>query len=600
MPKHFPRRFSLQVILAATLALAGTSNPTIALSGTDEVDLNSLSGIYLAARIADASRDFESAGAFYRAAFESDPENVFLLDRSLVLTVAEGRIDDAKAFADQLAKKVPSNHAAKLLQSVASLRGKKFAQAISQYNKASGSVLNDLSKALVIAWAEFGRGEVDKAIEVLDAAAGQPWYPIYTNLHGGYILVAADRSSDALPRFEAAYKQNRNAVLLADAYARALHQAGKPEEARSIVDDFLLRFPENPLMRKTAAAMDAGDPLPALVRKPAEGVAAALADIGLIVGQEGGLETSAFYYRLSLFLEPHLAGGLSAMSFGNVLEANDRNEEAIEIYSAVKANAPFRKPALLRAAISLNRLDRIDEAEAAFNEVLESNGEDVQVLIAYGNMLRGRERYDEASRVYSRAIGQLEQPIRLDWSLFYSRGITYERTDRWQSAEADFQSALELFPDQPLVLNYLGYSWVDMGINLEPALEMIRKAVELRPNDGYIVDSLGWAYYRLGRFDDAVVELERAVSLRASDPIINDHLGDAYWKVGRVLEAQFQWRHARDLGAKDEELERINKKIELQTLIEEDELPAEEKRGGLAGDKALKAALPDAGGSRPL
>ncbi len=594
------RRLSLRLVLTAALLSAGISRPAIATSGAEDIDLNSLSGIYLAARIADASRDFKSAGAFYRAAFRSDPDNVFLLDRSLVLTVAEGRIDDAKPFAEQLAKKMPGNHAARLVQSVTGLRGKKYAEAISQYGKASGSVLNDLSKALVTAWAEFGRGEVDKAIEILDAAAGQPWYPIYTNLHSGYILVAAGRATDALPRFEAAYKQNRNAALLVEAYSRALYQSGKQEEASSIVKDYQLRFPDNPLVNRTADAMEAGDALSAVIRTPSEGVAAALADIGQIVGQEGGLETSAFFYRLALYLEPQLAGGLAAISFGNILETNNRNEEAIEVYEAIENDAAYRKPAVLRAAISLNRLDRMDDAEAAFKEALEGSGEDIQVLIAYGNMLRGRERYGEASTIYSRAISRLDSPIRQDWSLYYSRGITYERTDRWQNAETDFHKALELFPDQPLVLNYLGYSWVDMGINLEPALEMIRKAVQLRPNDGYIVDSLGWAYYRLGRFDDAVVELERAVSLRASDPIINDHLGDAYWKVGRILEAQFQWRHARDLGAEDEELERINRKIELQTLIEEDDLPAGEKRGDIVDEKIRNAVLASSLRGRPL
>ncbi len=596
MPKNLPVLSIAKSLLAASSLIAGLANPVLAVSAEDDIDLNSLSGIYLAARIADAGKDFKSAGAFYRAAFKTDPDNIFLLDRTLVLTVAEGRVKDASPFADQLARKVPNNHAAKLLQAVTSLRGKKFAEVVTQYEKASGSVLNDLSKALIIGWAEFGRGEVDKAVAVLAAADSQPWYSVYTDLHSGYILAAAGRSADSLSRFEAAYKQNRNAVLLADGYARALQNAGKTAEAQDIVNDFMQRFPDNPLMKKTAVDMKAGKALPANIRTPMEGAAAALSDIGLIIGQEGSLETSAFFYQLSLYLEPQLAGGLSAMSFGNVLEASNRNDEAIAIYSTVGERAAYRKPALLRAAISMNRLDRVDEAETAFKEVLANGdkGED-QALTAYANMLRGRERYKEASELYGRAIAQIGEQTQQDWTLYYSRGITYERTDQWPKAEADFKTALEVYPDQPLVLNYLGYSWVDMGIQLEPALDMIRKAVELRPNDGYIVDSLGWAYYRLGRYEDAVTELERAVSLRASDPIINDHLGDAYWKVGRILEAQFQWRHARDLGAENEELVRINKKIELQTLIEDK--PAEEKRGDLGSETILNAALPSQAGA---
>ena len=121
-------------------------------------------------------------------------------------------------------------------------------------------------------------------------------------------------------------------------------------------------------------------------------------------------------------------------------------------------------------------------------------------------------------------------------------------------AEADMKKALELFPDQPLVLNYLGYSWIDQGVHLEEGMNMIRRAVEQRPDDGYIVDSLGWAYFRTGNYEEAVKNLERAVELKADDPTINDHLGDAYWRVGRTLEAHFQWSHAKDFNPDKDEL----------------------------------------------
>jgi Flp pilus assembly protein TadD len=299
-----------------------------------------------------------------------------------------------------------------------------------------------------------------------------------------------------------------------------------------------------------------------------QGAAEALAGIGAAVGQEGGLEVALLYLRLALRLEPDTAGGLAALTLGSLLDQSDQGEAAIEVFESIAPDAPFRGHGQLRAALTLDRMDRTAEAEKAFKEAAQRNPDDVQVFVSYGNMLRGRERYEEAAELYSQALSKIEKPERNDWSMFYFRGITYERTDRWENAEADFKKALELYPEQPLVLNYLGYSWVDKGMNLSEALEMIRKAVELRPNDGYIVDSLGWAYYRLGRWNDAVTELERAVSLRPDDPVINDHLGDAYWKAGRTLEAQFQWRHARDFGAEGKELERILKKIAEGRLIE--------------------------------
>jgi len=239
-------------------------------------------------------------------------------------------------------------------------------------------------------------------------------------------------------------------------------------------------------------------------------------------------------------------------------------------FESIAPDAPFRALGVLRAALALDRMERTEEAERAFQEALRRSSDDIQAYVSYANMLRGRERFEEAAKVYSEAINRIGTPGKSDWSLFYFRGIAHERTKEWDKAEADFRKALELFPDQPLVLNYLGYSLVDMGRNLEEGLEMIRKAVELRPEDGFIVDSLGWAYYRLGRFDEAVAELERAVSLQPGDPVIQDHLGDAYWKTGRTLESQFQWRHARDFGAEDEELELILKKIAEGRLIEKD------------------------------
>ena len=168
----------------------------------------------------------------------------------------------------------------------------------------------------------------------------------------------------------------------------------------------------------------------------------------------------------------------------------------------------------------------------------------------------------ESIASYTKATEVSGKPEKSLWSLYYYRGISYERDKQWPLAEADFKKSLQLYPEQPLVLNYLGYSWVDRGEHLEEALGMLRRATELRPNDGYIVDSLGWAHFKLGRYDEAVIELERAIDLKASDPVINDHLGDAYWKIGRKLEAKFQWNHARDLKPEPDDLKRILVKID--------------------------------------
>jgi tetratricopeptide (TPR) repeat protein len=554
----------------------------------DKIQFSSLSGAYLAARTADAGKDIDSAAAFYQAAHKADPDNLNLLERAIILTAASGDFDKALEFSERFVKDVSDSRVARLLRAIFAIRGKTYASAIGEVEKSSNGVLAKLTSALITAWAQYGQGDAGKALATIDAIDGETWYEPFKLLHGGYIAIAAGETDEGLKRLRQAFERDRNAVRIVQAYARALAQTGESGEAVTILEDFLTRFPDNALARANLAEIKVGDTVNAAVRTPSQGVAEILTGLGAAIGQEGGLELSAFYIRAGLFLEPDIAGGLAALTLANILDSNGLGEDAIVVLDSIDGDAPFRPLGMLRAAIALDRIERTEEAERAFKESISRDPDDVQTYIAYGNMLRGRERFSEASQVYSQAVKRIGTPARSNWTLFYFRGITHERSKQWDKAEADFKTALELFPDQPLVLNYLGYSWVDMGMNLEPALDMIRKAVELRPNDGYIVDSLGWAYYRLGRFEDATKELERAVSLRPDDPVINDHLGDAYWQTGRILEAQFQWRHARDLGAEAPELDLIEKKIEAGRLI----LP-DAKNGAPDKDDASLNEMPE-------
>ena len=238
-------------------------------------------------------------------------------------------------------------------------------------------------------------------------------------------------------------------------------------------------------------------------------------------------------------------------------------ELAIKIYERVPANSPLQRNAQIQLAINLDTLDRTDEAKASLEKLIADNPNDLEAIMALGNIQRGRKQFAECADAYRKGIDTLAKPEKSNWVIYYFRGICYERSKQWAKAEADLKKALELYPDQPHVLNYLGYSWVDQGINLDEGMQMIQRAVEQRADDGYIVDSLGWAYYRLGNYEEAVKHLERAVELKPEDPTINDHLGDAYWQVGRTLEAQFQWSHARDLKPEPEELVKIEAKLKI-------------------------------------
>jgi Flp pilus assembly protein TadD len=257
------------------------------------------------------------------------------------------------------------------------------------------------------------------------------------------------------------------------------------------------------------------------------------------------------YARAALHLRPGFDSAELLLS--EILGALERPAEAISAYRTIPPHSPLHWSMRLRVAANLDELDRNEEAVAELRAMAAERPERTDALMALGSLMRSKERWVEAVAAYDEAIARIAKPEERHWRALYARGIALERSKQWQRGEQDFLKALELRPDQPYVMNYLGYSWVDKGVNLDRALKMIERAVELRPNDGYIIDSLGWALYRMGKFEDSAEHLERAVELRPGDPTINDHLGDAYWRVGRRIEARFQWRRALALEPEEEE-----------------------------------------------
>ena len=271
--------------------------------------------------------------------------------------------------------------------------------------------------------------------------------------------------------------------------------------------------------------------------------------------------------RMALHLKPDFP--VMQILVADILESHGRLEKANQMYGDINPDSPFAWSARQSIAANLDELERTEEAIKQLNAMADAEPDLAEPLIKLGNIMSRRERFKEAVIAFDRAIERIGELTSKHWSLLYSRGIALERSKNWPRAEADFLKALEFKPEQPFVLNYLGYSWVDQGLHLDRAMDMIKRAVELRPSDGYIVDSLGWVLYRLGKYDEAVKEMERAVELRPEDPVINDHLGDTYWQVGRKLEARFQWRRALSLDPEDDLRSVIETKIK-KGLVKKD------------------------------
>jgi tetratricopeptide (TPR) repeat protein len=402
-------------------------------------------------------------------------------------------------------------------------------------------------------------GDFKNAVANIDKLQGPDWYAAFKDLHAGLMLDLAGQRRDAGARLKRAYEQDKNALRTVDAYARWLARNGDRKKALEIYAEFEKLLPNHPLIDAVVAEVEAARQPAALVRSAQAGAAEVLFGLGSALGRQGGEDIALVYLNLALYLDPDHP--LVLLSLGDLYETLKKPERAIETFARLPVGSPLKRSAEIQRALNLDQLERTEEARERLSSLVQKHPGDLETLTALGNVLRARKHYTDAIGVYSKAVAIVKAPARQHWTLFYFRGICYERAKQWPLAEKDFQKALELNPDQPQVLNYLGYSWVDQGINLEPGLDMIKKAVDLRPKDGYIVDSLGWAYYRLARYEDAVKELERAIELRPEDPTINDHLGDAYWKVGRELEARFQWSHARDLKPEPEDLVKIEAKL---------------------------------------
>jgi tetratricopeptide (TPR) repeat protein len=548
-------------------------------SGLDET-MMTFTGSYLAARSAALEQDMEAAETFLGRVLRSDPDNTELIERTFVLRVINGDVDGSLALAQRLLAKNADSGLPSLVTGVEQMKlgnfeiaEQHFKRSASRFSAPQAGPVAPLLSGLLTAWAQQGRGQTDAALATIDALTGPQWYPLFKDFHRAMIADITGRSDDAVNWMKSAFQPDRTTLRTVEGYARVMARHGEVALAKKALADFSTDAQEHPVVVALSAEIDSGKMPAPLAATPQQGAAEALYSIGAAITGEDNNDVAAIYIELALYLNP--SDDLAWITLGGIRRTSQNYQKAIAAYDKVDTASPLHDVAVVESSVSLDALEKPEEAVTALNELLQRDPTNVLAALALGDVHQRRKQYKEASEAYSIGIAAIERPVRSHWHFFYSRGITYERQKRWPEAEADFRKALELNPDQPQVLNYLGYSLVDQGLKLDEALGMIKKAVEQRPEDAYIVDSLGWAYYKLGRIDDAVRELERAVSLQPEDPVINDHLGDAYWKVGRKREALFQWAHARDLKPEEQELPKILAKLKggLDAVPEESTSP---------------------------
>jgi tetratricopeptide (TPR) repeat protein len=569
----FTARLVLSASLAVVCAAPAWAKTSIAVPTPFEVG-ESQSGNYLAALVANADRDTNAAATFFREALRADPRNPELLERAFAASLANGAMPDAFQLADRLVAKDPNNSLGRLTLAVKAIGENQFPAARQQLASGDAGRAHDVTTTLLTAWSFAGSGDLRHALDTLDRVHDAS-ISVFRDYHAGLIADFTGNAAEALKRFKAAYDGDKNTLRVADAYARFLDRHNDRDGARKVYEDFNKVIPHHPLVDSALADLAAGKTLEPLVHNAREGAAEVLYGLGGAGSKQGDELAALVYLRLALYLRPDHA--LAAVTVADLYEQLKQGAAAIDSYELVPIGSSMRESADIQAALTLDSLDRAGDAIARMQQIVANNPKDIEALSALGGLQRSAKKFDDAITTYSKAIDLVGTPDRSNWTLFYFRAICFERAKQWPKAEADFKKALELYPEQPLVLNYLGYSWVDQGVNLDEAFKMLRRAVDLRPTDGYVVDSLGWANFKLGHYEEAAQELEKAIELKPADPVVNDHLGDAYWKVGRKLEAHFQWNHARDMGPEKGDLPGILKKID----------------DGLPEEKPATAAAPD-------
>ena len=533
-------------------------------------------GSYLAARTAIISNDYAEAAQYYARALARDPSNITLMENAVTAFIGLGDFEKAVPVARRMLQNGEASQISALVLFADAV--KRGAWDAVQADLEAGQTVGPLFDGLLGAWALAGQGSMADALDAFDAVADNQGVEAFGNYHKALALAFVGDFEGATEIFSGdtgeTIRLTRRGII---AYAQVLSQLERNPDAVEMIDA-LFGTNLDPTLADLRARLDAGETIPfTAVTSPEDGVAEVYYSIANALSGEAQPAYTLLYARMVLALRPdHIDGVLLT---AGILEDLERHDLATQVYDTVPRDHPSFHAAELGRAEALRRADRPDAAVEVLRNLTKSHPDQPLGFVTLGDTLRALERFEEAIAPYNAALDLIGEPDQQHWVVHFARGIVFERTDQWDAAEADFRKALELMPEQPQVMNYLGYSFLEMNENLDEALDLIERAVALRPDSGYIIDSLGWGLYRIGRYEEAVGHMETAVSLMPIDPVVNDHLGDVYWAVGRKREAEFQWHRALSFIDEDENTDadpaRIRRKLEvgLDTVLEEEGEP---------------------------
>ncbi|WP_208435119.1 tetratricopeptide repeat protein [Bartonella phoceensis] len=530
------------------------------------INASSFTGAYLAGRVANHENKTDLAIDYFKQALVYKPDNIETQKELLEAMLSIGTFKEAIEQAQKLKAQGITTPFVSLALSVESLIKKDYKNAKLFLQLKDPPALNNPIAELIGAWITFGSGQKSQAIADLEKLKGPGWYDLFIHYHLALMNDLAEHKETAKKYFIQALNNKQGNLIAPNTYERIIiayasfqlrHNMRNQALQTLLNGEQMLSGRE--VLKNIREKIEKSASLERLVKTPQQGAGEVLYNFGTTLNHKNSGRIARIFNQLSFALCPQNDATLFQLAHLSAKLGDPH--QAIKLYQALPPKSPYYRDGQLQLAFLLADYNNYNEAIKLLTSLKKNFPNDRPILITLTAFYIQDNKFVEAIQTLNQAITQIKNFQRDDWKLFYQRGIAFERLDQWQKAEIDLRKALEFFPNQPQVLNYLAYSLVDRDQKLEESLHMLQKASTLQEQNSYILDSLGWAYYKLKQYNKAVQILENAVKLQPEDPTLNDHLGDAYWQVGRKREAIFQWNHAIDGEAKDSD--KIRKKLKF-------------------------------------
>lgn len=517
--------------------------------GGEPAIITNVAGDYLASQYAKSRGNIDDAIRALQRVHREDPGNIGIAQQLQGLLLLQGRVDAAMPLAELIRTANAKDPLSSLMLVLRNIRDEEYAAAGNMLNAALDGSNVQLWMPLLSGWVAVSNRTLDKPMAIDNISANIGRAAPLVNYHLALINDQAGFKEEAARNFKDAIEDPR------DPPKRVMKQLVKfyernnaPEILAPVVAAYRNAYPDS-----------AKDNAVASITTVSDGVAEVMYTMGGIMFGAGVANDAAIYLQLALYIKPDLSEAIVAL--GDAYGELQHYARSNEMYGRIPPRNPYYPNAQLHIAVNYERMDKYPEALELLDKLIKQYPGDAEALVTKGDLLRIHGSYADAASAYTKALARVKGTSASTWPIYFARGTCYDRQGKWEEAEKDMLMALELKPDQPDVLNYLGFGWLEHGKNISDAMAMIKKAIKARPDDAQIVDSMGWALYIQGDYKGAIEYLERAVELLPSDPAVNDHLGDLYWRLGRKTEARFQWERSLTFLPEDNLSESIRKKL---------------------------------------